>query len=112
MILILTMILPLLGCPKQIRIRTEVQEVYVPLLYCPAPIELVRPTLPIHMMTPEQANNPGEVAKHYKASIIILQGYSMELERSLKTYDDTNKAYDALKEKMQRELKFDGIITR
>ena len=36
----------------------------------------------------------------------------MELERALKTYDETNKAYDALKDKMQQELKTDGIVTR
>jgi hypothetical protein len=94
------------GCAgKQIRIRSEVQEVQVPLLYCPAPAELIRPQLPIHMMTPEQLADEGEVVKHYKATVRVLLGYIEELETSLESYDSANEAYDELREKFQGEWK-------
>ena len=94
------------GCAgKQIRIRSEVQEVHVPLLYCPAPPELSQPALPIHSMTPEQLLDEGEVAKHYKATVRILLGYVGELETALESYDATNEAYDELRQRFQGEWK-------
>ena len=73
------------GCGgKQIRIRSEVQEVQVPLLYCPAPPELSEPQLPIQNMSPQQLADQGEVVKHYKATVKTLLGYIDELEKGLK----------------------------
>lgn len=92
------------GCAgKQIRIRSEVQEVQVPLLYCPAPPELNQPVLPIQEMTEEQKADPGEVAKYYKATVRALLGYVGELEKALDSYDATNEAYDELRNKFQGE---------
>lgn len=94
------------GCAgKQIRIRSEVQEVQVPLLYCPAPADLQQPPLPIHQMTPEQRADAGEVVKHYKATVRVLLGYIEELETSLESYDSANEAYDELRKKFQGEWK-------
>lgn len=100
----MVLVLLLSGCAgKQIRIRSEVQEVQVPLLYCPAPAEMTQPLLPIHQMTPDQLADEGEVAKHYKATVRVLLGYIGELETSLKSYDATNEAYDELRKKFQGE---------
>lgn len=96
------------GCgtgAKQIRIRSEVQEVQVPLLYCPAPPAISAPSLPIHNMTPEQLSNPGEVVKHYKATVKTLLGYIDELEQGLGSYDETSKEYGELREKFLSDWK-------
>ena len=105
-IIAMILVLSLSGCAgKQIRIRSEVQEVQVPLLYCPAPAEMVQPSLPIHQMTPEQLADEGEVVKHYKATVRVLLGYIGELETSLESYDTANEAYDELRKKFQGEWK-------
>lgn len=98
----------LIGCgSNQVRIRTEVQEVYVPLLYCPAPPVIERPILPIHQMTEEQLQDPGIVVQHYKATVKILQGYSEELETTVKQYDKANDAYQELRTRFQENWKQD-----
>jgi len=102
------LVLLLVGCAgKQVRLKTEVQEKHIPVLYCPAPPKVVRPELAIDKLTPEMMKNPGEVVKHYKATIIQLQGLTVELETILKQYDENNEAYDELerqfKEKWKRE---------
>jgi len=79
-------------------IKTETQETLVTILYCPKPPETTRPDLPIHDMTPEQVADDGEVAKHYKATIKVLQGYAEELEKTLKNYDMSNEAYEKLRQ--------------
>jgi len=96
----------IVGCGgKQIRIRSEVQEVQVPLLYCPAPPELSEPSLPIHNMTPDQAADDGEVVKHYKATVKTLLGYIDELEKGLQSYNETSEEYGELREKFLSDWK-------
>ena len=102
---VLALVALLVGCGGQIRIRSEVQEVQVPLLYCPAPPVISRPDLPIQNMTPEQLANSGELVKHYRATVRALLGYSGELETALGSYDTTNKAYEELRKKFQGEWK-------
>ena len=64
---IIGMVFALTACmPSTVKLRTEVQQVYVPLLYCPAPPDIMRPVLPIHALTDEDANDPGKVVVHYK----------------------------------------------
>jgi hypothetical protein len=97
-IIIVAILSILVGCGnKQIRIRSEIQEVQVPLLYCPAPPTTNQPILPIHEMSPDQLNDNGEIVKYYKASMLVLLGYIEELETSLQSYDATNEAYDELR---------------
>jgi len=93
------------GGGKQIRIRSEVQEVQVPLLYCPAPPVISEPSLPIHNMTPEQLADEGEVVKHYKATVKTLIGYIDELQQGLESYDATSKEYGDLREKFLSDWK-------
>lgn len=94
------------GCGgKQIRIRSEVQEVQIPLLYCPAPPVISEPSLPIHNMTPDQLANDGEVVKHYKATVKTLIGYIDELEKGLKSYDETSREYGELRERFLKDWK-------
>lgn len=94
----------LVGCGgTEIRLKNEVQEVFVPMLYCPAPPGIERPSLPIHTMTAEQAADPGYVAKAYKASMVLLQGYAHELEQALDSYNEANAAYDELRTKFEGE---------
>lgn len=83
---------------------TKTKEVYVPMLYCPAPVVPTRPELPIEHMTPYQIQNDGEVAKHLKATIVILEDYALELEKSLKQVDQNHKAYDDLKQQLMQEI--------
>jgi hypothetical protein len=108
MVKILILIIPLflVGCSNTpLKIKTEIQQVYIPLLYCPAPPVIERPTLPIHMMTERQLHNPGEVAKHYKATVRELIGYSHQLELTLDMYDKTSKGYEEMKQQFEQEIK-------
>lgn len=85
------------GC-ETFKVKTETQEVKVPVLYCPAPPTIVRPTLPIQLITEEQKKSPGELVKHWKASTIRLMDYSMELEKALNQYNSINISYEEMKE--------------
>lgn len=92
----------IMGCGSTI-VKTEVVKQYIPLLYCPAPPSLVRPSLPIYDIT--ASTSDGEVAKKYKASVIILQGYVEELEKTVNEYDKTNKAYSELRNRFKTQWK-------
>lgn len=89
----------------------EIQEVKVPILYCPPPPAVERPELPIHQMTDQQKRNAGEVVKHYKATVKELQGYALQLERVLEQYGENSAQYDQLKEEILEKLKDDGVNT-
>lgn len=92
------------GCAgPQVRLKTEVQESYVPILYCPAPPVVERPELAIEKLTPELLEHPGEVVKHYKATIIQLQGMVRELEEVLNQYDQNNEAYKELEKQFKEK---------
>ena len=88
----------------RIVIQTEVQEVQVPLLYCPAPPSIVRPVLELNELTDAQFAHDGELAKAYAVTILQLIGYASELEQSLETYDGTNLAYEELRLQLEAEL--------
>ena len=104
---IVLIVLSLTACMRStpVRVRTEVQEQFVPLLYCPAPKweGLERPELPIDGITVEQS--PGDIAKRYKATVKALQDYTLRLERALQEYDTTNETYEALRERFTKEWK-------
>ena len=93
-------ILLLTGCAtsNRVRIANETQIVKVPLLYCPAPPITARPNLPIHRIG-VQTGSEGELVKAYVATVKDLQGYILELEAIVESYDDTNEAYDELRKK-------------
>lgn len=100
------------GCANDpIRIRAEVQESFVPVLFCPAPTMPDRPTLFIKQMTPSQLSNPGEVAKHYSATVQQLLGYARQLELELQKYDTSNEAYKDLQGRMNQKFVADGVVT-
>jgi len=99
-------VLFLFGCSATpVKLRTEVQEVYRPVLYCPAPNwdELARPELTIYQISDDAS--PGEVAKRYKATVKQLQDYATRLEQTLKQYDTTNEAYDELRDQLINQQK-------
>lgn len=106
-VIVATLLLFVTACalPKQIRIRKEVQESTVPILYCPAPEEIEPPVLPIHTMTEEEREIDGEIAKRYKASVQVLQGYIEQLEKMLNDYKKANEAYDQLRKEIEAEIK-------
>lgn len=95
----------LVGCSwfggGTIDINTGVKEQYVEVLYCPAPPEIARPDLPIHQMTPVQLLNDGEVAKHTKATIKVLLGYSKELEKVVDNQKQINTEYEKIKKELE-----------
>ena len=96
--------LMLFGCAcnkETIKIKTEVQIQKVDILYCPAPPEIARPVLPIHQMTPVQKQNAGEVAKHYKATVKTLMGYSKELEKVVDKQKEINTEYEKKKTELE-----------
>lgn len=103
---ILALALSLVACgPGTIKLRTEVQQVYVPLLYCPAPPDILRPTLAIHSLSEEDAGDPGKVAMHYKATVKQLEGYVTELEAIVKQYDKVNDEYEELRNRFEEQWK-------
>lgn len=100
LIAVLLSVVFLSGClgwlkPK-IKLRTEVQEVYRPILYCPAPdwSQLGAPELAIS--TINNTTEAGEVAKRYRASIKQLEDHLELMRKSLEKYDSTNEAYKEL----------------
>lgn len=90
------------GCGKMFVRDTQVQ--YVPILYCPDPPTVVRPELPIHNMSPEQKRVPGEVAKHYKATVRSLLGYSEDLESIIRYYNEADKEYEDLRLELEEAI--------
>jgi len=96
------------GC-SFFKTKVKIQEVYVPLLYCPAPTKIERPDLQIHNLTPEQLKSDGEVAKAYKATVRALEGYADVLEQELTHYDDTSKKYAELRQRVKDQAHKDGI---
>lgn len=103
---IIGMMFALTACmPGTVKLRTEVQQVYVPLLYCPAPPAVERPALPIYELQAEDAEDPGKVVVHYKATVKVLEGYVTELEAILLQYDQSNEAYEDLRNKFEEQWK-------
>lgn len=103
---IIGLVLALTACgPGTVKLRTEVQQVYVPLLYCPAPPSISRPALAIHDLTAEDANDPGKVVIHYKATVKQLEGYVTELETIVKQYDKSNAEYEELRKRFEATWK-------
>ena len=108
--IILLLALSLVACGvAPVKLRTEVQEVYKPILHCPAPDwnELVRPELALEGLTSDMP--AGEVVKRYKATVRQLQDYANRLEEALERYDATNDAYEELREQFTRQRELDGI---
>jgi len=101
----------MIGCADSVRIRTEVQESFVPVLYCPAPTKHIRPIMAINQMTDSQRKVPGELAKYYQATVEQLIGYSKQLELELEKYDTSNQAYEDLRIRMDDKFKADGVAT-
>lgn len=94
-----------------VKLRTEVQEVYKPILYCPAPNweELDRPTLLIDEVT--QDMSAGEIVKRYKGTVLQLRDYAEVLRRTLEQYDSTSDAYKELQQEFEKKQKLDGIVS-
>jgi len=103
---IIGLALGLTACgPGTIKLRTEVQEVYVPLLYSPAPPEITRPELPISELTDEDIEDPGKVVIYYKATVKILEGYITELETIVNQYDRASDEYKELRKRFEKQWK-------
>lgn len=104
-IILISFVLLLTGCGADpIKFTTEVKETFVPILYSPKAPIIKRPELAIHNMTAEQVKKDGEVAKHYKATVKALMGYSEELKKALDNYDKINKAYKAQEDKLKMKF--------
>jgi hypothetical protein len=73
----------------------------VPLLYCPAPSDFIRPLLEINQLTASELQSDGNVSQAYAASVLQLLGYTKELEQALKFYDDANIAYEELERRLR-----------
>lgn len=92
--------------------QVNLQESLVPILYCPSPPRVERPALPIETITNIDNKDPGIVAKKYKATIKALQGYSIQLEEALKSYDEASKAYEDLRKRFKQKVnagEFDSV---
>lgn len=95
--LLIILLIILFGCAEK-RVL-DIQEVKVPILYCPKPAVVERPSLPI--INIREMDTPGEVAKKYKATVKVLQDYSIQLEEIVKSYNDVNMSYEELRSKME-----------
>lgn len=80
-IIVLACIL-LVGCSVPTKVVT--QEVITPVLSCPKPIILTKPTLPINEIS--ETDSIGVVALKYKATVYILLDYINQQERVLELY--------------------------
>jgi len=107
MILILGLVILLTGCfaTTTIKVKTEVQETLVPVLYCPAPPQIERPILPIHTLTEEDLRKDGMVAKSYKATVKALMGYAKEQEAALAEFGKINKKYEEERKNVENGIK-------
>jgi len=114
-IIMLLCITLLTGCSifqQKVKLRTEVQEVFKPILYCPAPNweTLAKPTpLAIDEITPTTSD--GEVAKRYQAAIIQLRAYTDQLTKTLQKYDSSSEAYKELENQFNLEKEKGGFET-
>lgn len=113
-VIIIILVIPFLftGCASpEPRIKTETQEVKVPLLYCPAPPEYHRPALPIDSINKDDYKSKqayqNAVVKAYRASIEVLIGYAKKLEKGLNQYKENNQSYDDLKKKLENDFNLD-----
>jgi hypothetical protein len=88
------------ACREDTTINCEVKEQYVDILYCPAPPDIERPVLPIHVMTEEEKQQDGEVVKHWKATVKTLMGYSVELEKVVDKQKEINTTYEEKKKEL------------
>lgn len=91
------------GCANPLKVKGEIQEVKVPLLYCPAPatFNLKRPILAIHQLSDQDLRSEGKVSQAYAADILQLIGYTKQLEQVLEYYDDANVAYEELEQRLR-----------
>lgn len=80
---ILIVSLTLTGCATQVP-KVETKEVMVPSLFCPAPPENSRPSLPIDTISSQ--DDIGTVAMKYKASLRALIDYSERQEDIIQMY--------------------------
>lgn len=104
----------LVGCGGRLGIKTEVQKVYVPTPYCPAPVIPERPTLPFSSVPelafpriPNETDQQyyGRLAQAYNGAIVALQGYATELENSLREYAEISKQSKTLEQLIEEEAK-------
>ena len=96
--------LTLFGCScmeETIKINTDVKEQKIDVIYCPAPPEIPRPVLPIHMMTAEEEKHDGAVVQYYKATVNTLIGYSRMLEKVIDKQKEINTAYEEKRKEME-----------
>lgn len=101
---ILIIILLLIGCSSNPIVESKIQYVNKPILYCPEPPTVEKPILLIDNLSENDKNNPGLVAKTYKATIKQLTNYIEQLELILGQYIKTSKDYQELKEKLDEEF--------
>ena len=90
------------GCGKDaIKINTDVKEQKIDIIYCPAPPEIPRPVLPIHMMTAEEERSDGAVVQYYRATVNALIGYSRMLEKVIDNQKQINTAYEEKRKELE-----------
>lgn len=96
----------LTGCsttPRQIDLTTKTVPQSVPILYCPAPLQIARPDLPIETMLSADAAIDGKVVENYAATITTLEGYVIQLETELTQYQKDHDQYAALAETLDQQ---------
>lgn len=67
--------------------RTELITVpHVVQVECPTPREVTRPSLAIDQLSVDDAKDAGKIVQAYKATVLQLQGYALELETIIDGY--------------------------
>lgn len=86
-LIILLCIILSIGCANTETIKTETQEVKIPVLFCPKPNIPPRPNLLFNNIPESELNNHGRVVQYFEGSIQQLLFYIYELETILKLYE-------------------------
>lgn len=94
-VVLLLVAIGLVGCNTTPTINTEVKKVAIPVLYVPEPPTVEKPDLPV--VCNEEASD-GEIAKCYKAAVLLWQGYSKELEIIIQGYLEASKGSKPLED--------------
>ena len=102
-IILLLMLTVITGCSWN-PLKTDVQYVSKPILYCPTPPIMERPHLLIHDLHTNDFKDPGKVVQYYKFSVKQLQNYTTLLENVLDQYDKTSKAYKSLEQELNNNF--------
>ena len=95
------------GCTPEI--QTVYRDVARPILVCPEPPIIPRPTLYITKLTPNDATAYGKVSQYYDISITQLLNHIDKLELVIERYSKTSESYIEMNDEFEVMYKLQGL---